>query len=87
LKANQTDSPFKTAQQNLQDEGEALVQGIEECLREVRDLSSSVAQADEPEPSSVESEDEGVFPMPEECQESSSPQYETVKQPRKCSVL
>jgi hypothetical protein len=77
LKANQTDSSFKTVRQSPQDERESLIQRIDECLREVRDLNSGKAQESESDSGPEDSGDEGAFPMPEECQESSSPQYET----------
>jgi hypothetical protein len=77
LKAHSTDNPFRKIQQGSPDEAEMLVQGIEESLKEVREISIRVIQASEPESKSAESEDEETFPMPEEYQESSSPQFET----------
>jgi hypothetical protein len=73
LKANAADIPFKGQQVETQAEADALVQGIEACLKETRDLNSRVIQVDEPV--MAESEEERAFPMPEEQQESSSPQY------------
>jgi ribonuclease HI len=73
LKAHVADIPFKGQRLETQEDADTLVQGIEECLREARDLSSRVIQADEPTP--VDSEEDSAFPMPEEQPESSSPQY------------
>jgi ribonuclease HI len=60
LKARATDNPFRSSQLGTQDESETLVQGIEESLREVWELSNRVIQTSEPE--SRESEDEGTSP-------------------------
>jgi ribonuclease HI len=70
LKANAADIPFKGQQAGTQAEADALVQGIEECLREVRDLSNTMDET-----KLTDSEDESAFPMPEEQPTSSSPQY------------
>jgi hypothetical protein len=73
LKAHAPDVPFKGLQIGSQSEADALVQGIEECLRETQGFGGQVMSTDGP--NSEVSEDEGVFPMPEEYQESSSPQF------------
>jgi hypothetical protein len=74
LKAHAADIPFKGVQSETQEEADALVQGIEECLRETRELGGQASSTEAP--NSEISEDECAFPMPEEQQESSSPQYE-----------
>jgi hypothetical protein len=58
-----------------------LIQRIDACLREVRDLNSREAQDEESVQNGsqdpADSEDEGMFPMPEEPQESSSPRFDS----------
>jgi hypothetical protein len=54
-----------------------MEQRIEETLKEIRDLSAPKATEIVQPLGPIESEDEDAFPMPEEPQESSSPQYET----------
>jgi ribonuclease HI len=75
LKAHATDIPFRGVQAGTQEESDALVQGIEECSRETRELSNRIIQAEEPE--TRDSEDESSFPVPEDSPESSSPQFAT----------
>jgi ribonuclease HI len=70
LKANSSDRPFSVGPDNVE-------QRIEANLRETLDLTTRDVQKSVHEQSPVESEDDASFPIPEEPQESSSPQWET----------
>jgi ribonuclease HI len=77
LKAHAADDPFRADKQSSQVQDETLEQRIEENLQEIRDLSTPRVPEIVRPLGQTDSEDENVFPMPEEPQESSSPQYET----------
>jgi ribonuclease HI len=76
LKAHAADVPFRKIQLGTQEDLDALVQRIEESLRETRELCAPRQTVDGQAESGAESEDQGdeeTFPQPEESNESTGP--------------
>jgi ribonuclease HI len=77
LKASSEERPFGVGLSSTQGPTENVEQTIEENLRETLDLSTRDVQESVQVQSQTEPEEEESFPIPEESNESSSPQWET----------